>query len=276
VVTLAWAVLWPAVLAGAVAVAVTAAIERWGGVVGGLLGTLPTTIVPASLGILAASDRPEVFAAAMGAVPVGMLANAAFLWTWRVLPPRLPDGPLSVRLAAVLGAALSVWALLAAACVGGLAAARGSGLSPLWLGGIALVVNVGAGVAATRRAVPAPIGRNRISLGTILARAVLAAAAVGGATALAWTGDGLVAGVASVFPAIFVTTMVGLWLSQDAAVPAGAVGPMMLGASSVGAYALLAAALVPAFAPWVGLPAAWIGAAVGVTVPAALWLRSRT
>ena len=39
---------------------------------------------------------------------------------------------------------------------------------------------------------------------------------------------------------IFLTTMVSLWLSQGEAVPSGAVGPMMLGASSVAVYALLA------------------------------------
>ena len=35
--------------AALVAVGVTVAIEKWGGVIGGLLGTLPTTIVPASI-----------------------------------------------------------------------------------------------------------------------------------------------------------------------------------------------------------------------------------
>ena len=49
-----WADAAPAAaFAGLVAVGVTVAIERLGGRVGGLLGTLPTTIVPASLGIYA-------------------------------------------------------------------------------------------------------------------------------------------------------------------------------------------------------------------------------
>ena len=39
-------------------------------------------------------------------------------------------------------------------------------------------------------------------------------------------------GLASVFPAIFLTTMVALWFSQDSSVSIGAAGPMMLGGAS--------------------------------------------
>ncbi|MCP4793368.1 MAG: hypothetical protein GY882_08585 [Actinomycetia bacterium] len=39
------------------------------------------------------------------------------------------------------------------------------------------------------------------------------------------------------FPAIFMTTMVGLWLSQGPDVPLGAAGPMLLGSTSVAVYA---------------------------------------
>ena len=53
-------------MAGLVAIAATRAIERWGSATGGLIATLPTTILPASLGVWAAA--PESFAAAMHAV----------------------------------------------------------------------------------------------------------------------------------------------------------------------------------------------------------------
>ena len=43
-------ILVSALLAGVVATAVTVAIEKWGGLVGGLLGTVPSTIVPAGIG----------------------------------------------------------------------------------------------------------------------------------------------------------------------------------------------------------------------------------
>lgn len=70
------------------------------------------------------------------------------------------------------------------------------------------------------------------------------------------------AGIVSVFPSIFLTSMVvrirsypaipfhdgllgqALWLSQHSSVPIGAVGPMMLGSASVSVYAVLYAIFV--------------------------------
>ena len=46
---------------------------------------------------------------------------------------------------------------------------------------------------------------------------------------IARLGGSIAAGVTAVFPAIFMTTMISLWLSQGEAVQVGAVGPMMLG-----------------------------------------------
>ena len=53
---IASSVLVSAVLAGCIAVLVTLAIERWGGLAGGILGTMPSTILPAAAGIYLAGD----------------------------------------------------------------------------------------------------------------------------------------------------------------------------------------------------------------------------
>ena len=50
-------VLLSALFAGIVATAVTVAIEKWGGLVGGLLGTVPSTIVPAGIGMYVAGGE---------------------------------------------------------------------------------------------------------------------------------------------------------------------------------------------------------------------------
>jgi hypothetical protein len=42
-----------AIFAGLVAIGVTRAIEKFGGLIGGVLATLPTTVVPASIGVAA-------------------------------------------------------------------------------------------------------------------------------------------------------------------------------------------------------------------------------
>lgn len=269
-----WPILWPALLAGTVAVLVTVAIERFGGVVGGLIGTLPTTILPAGLGLW--DGDASAFADAMGAVPAGMLLNALFLWLWRALPGRLPPGwTFRTRLIAMTGVSLLAWAVAAGALVVGLTLSRAAGLPTLLVGAVTLGLLVALGLVATWTPRPAPRGSRRVPPLTLVLRGVLAAAAIALAIGLKESGGPLASGIASVFPAIFVTTMVSLWLAQGEAVPAGAVGPMMLGSASVSAFALGAALCFPALGPWLGALVAWVAAVVLTTLPAFAWLRLR-
>src|SRR5690606_19167850 len=109
---------------------------------------------------------------------------------------------------------------------------------------------------------------------TLLARGLFAACAIGVALWLAEVAGPVAGGVASVFPAIFLTAMVSLWLSQGEAVPVGAIGPIVLGSSSVSLYSLVAAMAMPALGAW-GALVAWGVAVLGVSVPAAAWLALR-
>lgn len=259
-----------ALFAGVVAVAVTVAVERFGGRVGGLLGTLPTTIVPASLGVLAQTDAAG-FREAMDATPAGMLLNAVFLWLWRVLPPRLPAWSLRARLALMSALSLGVWLVLAVGLIAG--ASRWRAQWSTWsLSLLGLGLLVGLGLWATWRTVPAPRGRRPVRSAILALRGVFAALSIGVAVWIASVWGGLAAGVAAVFPAIFLTTMVALWLAQGEAVQAGAVGPMMLGASSVAGYAVWARWLMPAWGPW-GAAVAWPLAVLTTTLPAWAWIR---
>lgn len=265
-------VLLAGLFAGTVAVLVTVAIERWGGRVGGVLGTVPSTIVPAALGMAARAATPAGFAEAIHTAPVGVLLNALFLYLWRRVPPHLPAVSLVGRLGLMTALSLAAWLAGALLILFGLQHLEQAGISPHLIGLIATLVNAVAGVAACARAYPAPRGRNPVRLGALAARGVLAAVAVGGAVWLVSTPYGLVAGVASVFPAIFLTTMVSLWIAQGEAVPAGAVGPMMLGASSVAAFAMLVGYSLPLLGPTAGAAVAWVAAVGLVTVPAGTWL----
>lgn len=269
------AVLAPALFAGAVAIGVTVAIERLGGVVGGFLGTLPSTIVPAAIGIWAQSADQDAFAAAMCAAPAGMWLNALFLWLWRAVPPHLPELSLGLRLTAMTGIGLAGWAAGALGLVWGLDELRATGGSMVLVGTLATLAILVTGIAACWSTPPAPKGSKPVGLVTLLARGLLAAGAIGLSVWLAAVGGAVAAGVASVFPAIFLTTMVGLWLAQGEAVPSGAVGPMMLGSTSVAAYAVLAVFSLPLLGVALGSLVAWLACALGVTLPLTLWTRRR-
>ena len=261
-----------AALSAVVAIVATVAIERWGGRVGGLLATLPTTIVPASVGIFVESESVEAFRLAMYAVPVGMFVDALFLWSWRIVPPRLPDARIEIRLGIMLGTALCVWATAAALGMWTLGRVPAHGV----LAGL-VTLGIGAfGVFSCWAAPPAPGGTRPVGAVALLSRGLLAALAIGFSVWLAGLGSPLLAGMASVFPAIFLTTMVSLWLSQGESVPVGAVGPMILGTTSVAVFALVASWSIPALGLSAGSVVAWVAAVAGASAPAAVWLRGRS
>ena len=261
-----------ATFAGVVAVAVTVAVERLGGRLGGLLGTMPSTIVPASLGIYAQSDH-VAFTEAMDLVPSGMMLNVLFLLLWRVLPPRLPKASLGATLLSMTVVSLALWSVVAALVVWLGNSWKASGESTLGWAIVPALLMLVMGGLSTRRARPAPKGTMHVSIVVLVCRGLFAALAIGLCVWVASLGNPLAAGVVSVFPAIFLTTMVSVWLSQGRAVQAGAVGPMLLGSLSVAGYALWARVLMPELGAGVGALASWTGAVLTTTVPSWFWLR---
>ncbi len=272
-------VLLSAVIAGVAAILVTVAIERWGGLVGGVVGTVPSTIVPAAFGMWFAASSQEEFFQAMGIVPIGLILNATFLYLWRVVPPFVPGTRFTVRLTSITIITLSAWAFLAAASITGFGILVKRGVEPLTIGWVALACGIILATMACLREVPTPRGHNPVGPTTLLARGVAASASIGVAVWLASVGNPLASGIMSIFPAIFTTSMVALWVSQGEAVPTGAIGPMMLGSQSVSLYALLVALAYPLLPSGLGLVfasiIAWIFAVVFINLPAWKFLESR-
>ena len=269
--------------AGGVAILVTIAIERFGGRLGGILGTLPTTILPASWGLWFGGgegiEGQKAFEAALYAAPAGMGLNALFLGLWRFLPQRLLQvswlrpftssvGPF-VSLMSLC--TLSFWALSA---WGWVLITRQSAVPHLWGVGATLSIMI-VGMISTWHPYPAPKGKQSVSAWVLLSRGIFAGLAIGGALCIASTGAQTLAGIASVFPAIFWTTMVSVWMSQGQAVSSGAVGPMMLGSLSVALYALSAPWCFQSLGPLWGAMSAWIIAVICGSLPAYQWLRFR-
>lgn len=260
-----------ALLAGLVALAATVAVERFGGRWGGVLATIPSTFVPASIGLWSGTE-PEGFDRAMAITPVAMWANALFLFSWRVLPPRL--GPVA-RLGKLVGLSLTVWCIAAGSAVWGVGTLLAAGAAPAWVHLAMSTLLVTTGLLATWRPVAAPSARVSVGPLILLARLVLPALAIGLALWAARFSGPLVGSVLSVFPAIFLTTMVALHASQGEDIQLGAVGPMMLGTSSMAVYSGFAPALFRAAGPWGGAGLTWLASVALGSVPVALWLQRR-
>jgi hypothetical protein len=247
-------------------------VERLGGRIGGLLAAVPSTIVPASLGFWWSTKDVTDYKKALYIVPVGMLVNACFLYCWRVFPKHFKPQGLKTLLVKVALSALIVWTLVALAMI---TLARSEGIDTQTLGFLCLTLQILAGITSCWNHLPAPKGGRKVTLPTLFMRGLLAGSAISLSVAIAALGNPLVAGVASVFPAIFLTTMISVWLSQGQAVPMGAVGPIMLGSSSVSVFALTAAWSVPELGPMLGITISWLFSVLVVSIPAWFFLNKR-
>lgn len=265
----------PALFAGIVAVLATVAVERLGGIAGGVLSSVPTTIVPATVGIYGRSADIDEFRRAMAFVPVGIVLNALYLVLWRVVPARV--GKRTRRNLLLWTTLISLGAWLSAAIIVVVVhdAMRPTVGQSIAIGIIAFAVGIAIGVAANRTPHPAPRGTRPVGVRVLALRGIAAAVVIGLALVLARAKLPVASGIASVFPVIFTTIMVATWVAQGAHVPTGSVGPMMLGTLSVSAFVLLALALVPAMPLAPATSIAWIAAVLCVNVPAYLYLRAR-
>ena len=263
-----------AIAAGLVAIVVTILIERYGGVVGGALGTIPTTIVPAVAGMAVAQGDSELLDS-LSVVPAGMLINAIFLSVWIYLPQVTASMSSERSLAITTVTALLAWALFGMAtilCIGELS---DYGAGPRTIGMIGIALTATFGMILGWSPGESPKGSREVSKPVLLARGLMAATAIGASVWVAGLGYPLLAGLASVFPAIFLTSMVSLWISQGPSVPRGAAAPMLLGGGSVGVYALVAMYSLESHGMAVGSLIAWLVAVLGWSAPSYMFLRWR-
>ena len=258
-----------ALFAGLVAVLVTMAIERWGGIVGGILGTIPTTIIPATIGIYLEAGADDL-ATSMSLVSFGMLLNALFIGAWIYYPSKKE----SVSVPEMILVSLLFWSALAIAMIFALEFAL-KHISEFIISLSGLILLISLGIWMTWNPREAPKGKNKVSKNVLIIRGFAAALAIGVAVHLSSIGQPLIAGLASIFPAIFLTSMAALWISQGPEVPSGAAGPMMLGGSSVAVYSLIAPWALPEFGIVIGSIITWTGSVVLISLPAFWWLKIR-
>ena len=258
------------IFAGLVAILVTVAIEKFGGFIGGVLGTVPSTIIPAAAGVYAL-EGDESLTASMSVVPIGMLINGVFLGVWIILPKYIASDRLKLPITVV--SSLLIWSILALLSLVVAREVTGGTISEMTLGMIGLVLLAILAIMFNLTNRVAPKGLNKVPIIILSIRGIAAGLAIAACLVLAEIGLPFVAGLASAFPAIFLTSMVALWLSQGPQVPQGAAAPMMLGGASVSVYALLAMWSLPSFGIFIGSIIAWFGAVGLWTIPAFLLLR---
>ncbi|GJQ09389.1 hypothetical protein GpartN1_g1180.t1 [Galdieria partita] len=263
--------------AGLLAILITLGIESFGGLYGGIIGSLPGTIVPASIGIWNQCDRNAYrFRISMFSSPIGLATNSVFLLSWRVVPPLLPAvWSLKQRLGAMILISFFCWFLIATAVLY-FTQSLYSLFQVELVGGLAAVLKLVLGIAATWKPPPTPASSSleRVSKRVLLFRGFFAFLAVFVAVLLSHVND-FVAGVAAVFPAVFSTTMIAVWISAGEAVQGGAVGPMMMGTCCGSAYTILCGLLIPEWGVTMGVLSAWSLAVVFVSIPAFFWVRWR-
>ena len=262
-------ILLSALFAGVVATLVTIAIERFGGRTGGVLATIPTTIVPAALGMYSISGETE-FAQSMSIVPLGMMVNAIFLLVWIHAPQRF-----DLSLVGTTILSLIVWTLIGSLGLLVSNELQASGVAALTyaVSGLGLLILLGVWTTWTSR--PAPKGSRSVRPTILVLRGSAAALAIGIAVWFSSLSYPFVSGLVSTFPAIFLTSMIALWLAQGQDVPQGAAGPMMLGGASVGVYAVAAIVLFPMLGPVLGSIITWLISILAWTIPAYFYLQWR-
>ena len=162
---------------------------------------------------------------------IGMFCtNILFMPTWKLFPPYFPkkwSNGMVVFVMTILS--LLVWFVSAIALALLQQWMASLGVSMFAFCFCLLLLSVVCGAALCWHLPPAPAGKNKVKWYVHFLRGFVASLAILASGILSQTGSGVAAGAVSTFPAMFITTMVSVSLSQGADVSTGAIGPLLLG-----------------------------------------------
>lgn len=219
----------------AMAILVALLIETFGGAVGSILGTVPSTIIPSAYVILTElTNTEEDRTNTMLACIFGMFAtDVLFMPTWKVIPKRLPKKwSNGMKIFVTLVISIMFWFIGAFLVTMLQEYLTGLGVS-MWAFGIGvIVVTAIIGAWLCWSLPPTPAGKNKVKWYTHLTRGFAASICIFISGVLSQSGAGKIAGIMTTFPAIFATTMVSVSLAQGADVSTGAIGPLIMGGMS--------------------------------------------
>ena len=242
------------VLAGLATTATTVVIEKFGGIIGGVFGTFPITLILASVGMLVnlveqhpdPADIDEIhhsFEVSMFSYPIGLLATTMLVLVWQNLPKFLPVKSSDRKALTMLAISIVFWLAVSTALVFALPHLD-TVVDRKISGAVSLGIIALTGIISTfSRYIPAPAGKKKATVWVLMARGVFAGVAIFVGVVLAKFGGPTLGGIASVFPAVFLTSMTSVWLAQGEQVAMGATNSLMLGFLSTGVYCFSASFL---------------------------------
>ena len=207
-------------------------IENLGGALGSIIATIPTTIIPGVVIILTEEGRTmdERYDAIVACL-YGMFGTCIlFMPCWKIVPPLIPrKWTNGSRIIASVIISLVVWFTGVMILIYLQGMVNSLGMSTIAYGILIMAVSVVCGVCFCWYLPPTPAGKNKVKLHIYLARGLMASLSIFISGILSQTSPGAAAGAMSTFPAMFLTTMVSVSISQGPEVAAGAIGPLMLG-----------------------------------------------
>jgi hypothetical protein len=196
----------------------TVVAERWGTKVGAVVATLPSSAVVAFY-FIAMEQGVDFAARAAIVIPAEMGINVVFLGLFVTLSRR--------GLPVSLGGALGGWTILSAV----LYASDLDDLLLSWLVFVAMIAGVTAWLRTSHRFSQQPGRHISYTPGELAFRGVFAGLMISVSVVGAAVAGPVVAGILAVFPAIFTSTMVILYLRQGREFT-GAVGTIMVVSST--------------------------------------------
>ena len=221
----------PFLLAALVVVIITLIAERFGTKVGGILGTLPSTIVIAFL-FIAITNSIDFAVSSVSIVSAEMGINLVFLMLFAILSYR------SFKLA-IIGS-LGIWAVLSLILYI-------SNLSVILIAIAIYIVALISTFLILERGIKIPsIGRRHVQYSAIkiMMRGIIAGLVIAIAVVLSNISP-ILSGIFSVFPAIFLSTMIISYREHGPDFVGGMAKSMIFGTPSVTSYAVAIYFLYP-------------------------------
>jgi len=260
-------------LAAIVVALSTFAVERLGGLWGGILSSAPTFTALGAIGLAITSDDASEFREEMFAVPMSGLLTSFALYLWKILASNIELSPLP-QVLAILAIVVPCWFGVAAIYIF-LVVPNINTLIYEIIAYIALFVILLVGIL-TSCIIPthSPPVAKKVEWYIYLIRAFAGGIAVV-AILLLSTRSSTFAGILLEFPVIPLANTVFLTLSHKAATPLGALGPMILGGVAPPAMCLIYAVLRPYWGVALGAVGAEAFTIIGITIPLGLGLMAR-